>query len=162
MAVAVVGFIASLSYKRELLWSSISFGGLLALVDFFIQSMGEYFGLWQTHGSALSVWGVPAEVLVIAVLAGSIVARAATDVNPALLGATAAIGGTAIEYWLTTLSYNPVIATAYVPAPLEYLAWHPILAFIAYFTVFTLFAYTYIEYLSPAGRGRFGQKRYRR
>lgn len=147
MAIAVVAFIASLSYKRELIWSSIAFGGVLALVDLVVQSIGSYYHLWVTHGSAYSIGAVPIEVLVIAVLAGSIYTRLSTEVNPVLMGFVAAFGGTLIEYWLTTLNYSPLMATSYVPAPLEYMNWNPLYAFVTYLVVFTLLAHGYRKYM---------------
>jgi len=142
--ITAIAFIATINYRQEILRLSLCYGALLVIIDFVVQSLGAYFKLWKTTGSILFVGAVPIEVLVIAFMAGSIVARLTTDIQPCILGIAVAGVGAYIEAMLVKINVLHY-----------YSAWNSALAFATYLVIFTLYTWFFrlrLEAFCRAGR----------
>lgn len=71
LAIGIIGaMFAAMRPKDEALKKGLLLGLFLAIADFIFQSIGAIKGLWISSGSAFFLWDVPAEVFLIALMAG--------------------------------------------------------------------------------------------
>jgi len=112
--------------------NTIFYGLLLAVIDFIVEALGDYFDLWHSYKSILKILGVPVEVTLTCIFLGSLWALLIPSDFHMI----------ALYVWCTALTGTIIEQILIKKGHIRYGEnWSGLHAFITYIIVFSIIAY---------------------